>query len=199
MQHPCEYTPLITHYLRNLSKDKLETLDQYLDMILIFSHASAGKIVYNISNKLKNILRIVLKDIMYKQLYNADQTTLQALLEVTGSVPQFATRIYENELSWLRTLLISTKLDVRQLVAKIYGIITTQLSNNEFETQISEIMNIMDKNSLEAQHGSLLTLTCMMERRLVFKRNNMDNDFFNWDLYINVVKMICMYIFSYIN
>ncbi|XP_043596940.1 proteasome adapter and scaffold protein ECM29 isoform X1 [Bombus pyrosoma] len=164
LQHPCEYTPLITHYLRNLSKDKLETLNQYLDMILIFSHASA------------------------------DQTTLQALLEVTGSVPQFATRIYENELSWLRTLLISTKLDVRQLVAKIYGIITTQLSNNEFGTQISEIMNIMDKNSLEAQHGSLLTLTCMMERRLVFKRNNMDNDFFNCDLYINVVKMICNFL-----
>ena len=116
-----------------------------------------------------------------------------------GSVPQFATRIYENELSWLRTLLISTKLDVRQLVAKIYGIITAQLPNSEFEAQVSEIMSIMDKNSLEAQHGSLLTLTFMMERRLIFKRNDMNNDLFNWDLYINVVKMICMYIFRYIN
>lgn len=116
-----------------------------------------------------------------------------------GSVPQFATRIYENELSWLRTLLTSTKLDVRQLVAKIYGIITTQLPNSEFEAQVSEIMRIMDKSSLEAQHGSLLTLTSMMERRLIFKRNDMNNDLFNWDLYINVVKMICMYIFRYIN
>ncbi|XP_043507485.1 proteasome adapter and scaffold protein ECM29 [Frieseomelitta varia] len=161
---PCEYTPLITYYLKNLCKDELETLNHYLDMILIFSHASA------------------------------DQTSLQALLEVIGSVPQFATRIYENELSWLRTLLISTKLDVRQLVAKIYGIITTQLPNSEFEAQVSEIMSIMDKNSLEAQHGSLLTLTFMMERRLIFKRNDMNNDLFNWDLYINVVKMICNFL-----
>lgn len=112
-----------------------------------------------------------------------------------GSIPQFVTRIYENNLSWLRTLLISTKPDIRQLAAKIYGLITAQLSNNEFEAQISEIMGIIDKNNLEAQHGSLLTLTYMMERRLVFKRSNINNDCFNWDLYINVVRMICMYIF----
>lgn len=111
-----------------------------------------------------------------------------------GSIPQFVTRIYENNLSWLRNLLISTKPDIRQLAAKIYGIITAQLSNNEFEAQISEIMGIIDKNNLEAQHGSLLTLTYMMERRLIFKRSNI-NDSFNWDLYINVVRMICMYIF----
>lgn len=112
-----------------------------------------------------------------------------------GSIPQFVTRIYENNLSWLRNLLISTKPDIRQLAAKIYGIITAQLSNNEFEAQISEIMGIIDKNNLEAQHGSLLTLTYMMERRLIFKRSNINNDSFNWDLYINVVRMICMYIF----
>lgn len=164
LQHPCESTPLITRYLKNLYEDKIEILHHYLDIILIFSHASA------------------------------DQTSLQALLEMIGSIPQFVTRIYENNLSWLRTLLISTKPDIRQLAAKIYGLITAQLSNNEFEAQISEIMGIIDKNNLEAQHGSLLTLTYMMERRLVFKRSNINNDCFNWDLYINVVRMICNFL-----
>ncbi|KOC60812.1 Proteasome-associated protein ECM29 like protein [Habropoda laboriosa] len=164
LQHPCESTPLIARYLENLYKEKPETLHNYLDIILIFSHVSA------------------------------DQSSLQALLEVTGCVPQYATEIYEKESSRLRTLLTSTKPDVRQLVAKIYGIITTQLSNNDFEAQISEIISIMDKKNLEAQHGSLLTLTCMMERRLIFKRNNINKDMFNWDLYVNVVKMICSYL-----
>ena len=47
---PYEYTPLITYYLKNLCKDELETLNHYLDMILIFSHASAGKFACNIRN-----------------------------------------------------------------------------------------------------------------------------------------------------
>ncbi|CAK9831680.1 Proteasome adapter and scaffold protein ECM29 [Anthophora retusa] len=164
LQHPCESTPLIACYLENLYKEKPETLHNYLDIILIFNHVST------------------------------DQSSLQALLEVTGCVPQYVTEIYEKESSRFRTLLTSSNPDVRQLVAKIYGIITTQLSNNDFEAQVSEIMNIMDKKNIEAQHGSLLTLTCMMERRLILKRNDINKDTFSWDLYINVVKMICTYL-----
>lgn len=66
LQHPCEYTPLITCYLKNLCKDELEILNHYLDMILIFSHASAGKIACNIVDKLKSILKITLKYIICK-------------------------------------------------------------------------------------------------------------------------------------
>ncbi|CAL7951979.1 unnamed protein product [Xylocopa violacea] len=164
LQHPCESTPLIVHYLKNLCKEDLETLHNYFEMILIFSHASP------------------------------DQTSLQALLEVVGSIPQFVMKNDENELSWLRTLITSVNPDVRQLVAKIYGIITTQFETKEFEAQISGIMSIMDKKNLEAQHGSLLTLTCMMERRLIFNRNDINKEFFNWDLYVNVVKMICNFL-----
>ncbi|XP_026674602.1 proteasome adapter and scaffold protein ECM29 isoform X2 [Ceratina calcarata] len=164
LQHPCESTPLIARYLRNLHEQELETLNNYFDMILNFSHTSP------------------------------DETSLQALLEVAGSVPQFATKLYENELSWLRNLLISVKLDVRRVVAKIYGMVTAQAAYNDFESRISEISSMVDKKHLESQHGSLLALTHMMERRLIFKRNDMDNDIFNWDLYINVVKTLCSFL-----
>ncbi|XP_043249578.1 proteasome adapter and scaffold protein ECM29 [Colletes gigas] len=160
LQHPDESTPLIARYLENLYKDQPETLNNYLDMILILNHASA------------------------------DQSSLQALLEVIGSVPQYVTKIYEKELSWLHTLLVSTKSNVRQLAAKIYGIITAQLPINDFETQISEIMNIMNKKNLEAQHGALLTLTYMMERRIISSKTDTNNAVFNLDIYVNVVKMI---------
>lgn len=114
------------------------------------------------------------------------------MLEVVGSVPQYITRIYEKQSSWLRNLLTSTKPEVRQLAAKVYGVIAAPLPINDFGTQISEITAITNKKNLEPQHGGLLALTYMMERRLLILRKNM-NESFNWDLYINVVKMICMY------
>jgi len=43
LQHPCEHTPLIGRYLEKLYKDQPEILNNYLDMILLLSHSSAGK------------------------------------------------------------------------------------------------------------------------------------------------------------
>lgn len=45
LQHPCESTPLIARYLQNLYKEQPETLNNYLDMILILNNVSAGKII----------------------------------------------------------------------------------------------------------------------------------------------------------
>ncbi|XP_029040341.2 proteasome adapter and scaffold protein ECM29 isoform X1 [Osmia bicornis bicornis] len=163
LQHPCESTPLIARYLENLYKEQPDTVNKYYDMILIFSNASA------------------------------DQISLQALLEVVSFVPQYITRIYEKQSSWLRNLLTSTKPEVRQLAAKVYGVVTATLPINEFGTQISEIMAITNKKNLEPQHGGLLALTYMMERRLLILRRN-TNESFNWDLYVNVVKMICNFL-----
>lgn len=127
--------------------------------------------------------------------YTVDQTSLQALLEVIGSIPQYVTKIYEKESSWIRTLLLSTKSEVRELAAKVYGIITAQLSANDFEKQISEITDILNKKNLEAQHGALLTLTYMMERRLISNKKNTNNTF-NLKTYINIVQTICKYVYS---
>ncbi|XP_076224219.1 proteasome adapter and scaffold protein ECM29 isoform X2 [Nomia melanderi] len=158
LQHPCESTPLIAQYLKDLYKHQPEILNNYLDMILILSHAST------------------------------DQCSLQALLEVVGSVPQYVSKIYKKELSWLQTLITSIKPDIRQLAAKVYGIITVPLPEDVFETQISEIMSLTTKKNLEAQHGALLTLTCMMERRLVSSKNGTNS--LNLETYINIVKLI---------
>lgn len=43
LQHPCEYSPLIGRYLEKLYKNQPEILNNYLDMILLLSHSSAGK------------------------------------------------------------------------------------------------------------------------------------------------------------
>ncbi|XP_018049516.1 PREDICTED: proteasome-associated protein ECM29 homolog [Atta colombica] len=164
LQHPCEHTPLIGRYLEKLYKDQPEILNNYLDMILLLSHSSA------------------------------DQISLNALLEVFGSVPHYIIKSYEKELPWLCSLLTSAKHDVRQLAAKIYAVITGYLPRNEFEKYVSSIMNIMNRKNLEAQHGALMALTYMMERNLIQQRNGNKEDLCNWTTYNDIVKAICTYL-----
>ncbi|XP_011685024.1 PREDICTED: proteasome-associated protein ECM29 homolog [Wasmannia auropunctata] len=165
LQHPCEHTPLIGRYLERLYKDQPEILNNYVDMILLFSHSCA------------------------------DQISLNALLEVLGSVPHYMIKSYEKELPWLSSLLASTKQDVRQLAAKIYAAITGYFSRNEFEKHVSNVMNVMNRKNLEAQHGALMTLTYMMERNLIQQRNGTTKeDLCNWTTYNDIVKTICTYL-----
>ncbi|KAI4501123.1 hypothetical protein M0802_003926 [Mischocyttarus mexicanus] len=164
LQHPCEYTPLIGRYLKNLYETQPGALNYYLDMILLLTHASA------------------------------DSTSLQALLEIVGCIPNYMREIYEKELPWLRTLLTSTKPDVRYLVAKVYGVITSNFSSIDFEKHISEIIDMTKKKHVESQHGSLLALTFMVEKNLIIKRNENRDELLNWEMYIHVVKIICTFL-----
>lgn len=121
-----------------------------------------------------------------------DQISLNALLEVLGSVPHYITKEYEKELPWLRTVLTSTKQDVRELAAKVYAAITGYLPRSEFEKHVSSITDIANRKNLEAQHGALMTLTYMMERNLTQQqRNGNKEDLCNWTTYQDVVRAIC--------
>jgi len=127
--------------------------------------------------------------------HGTDQISLNALLEIFGSVPHYIIKSYEKELPWLCSLLTSAKHDVRQLAAKIYAVITGYLPRNEFEKYVSSIMNIMNRKNLEAQHGALMALTYMMERNLIQQRNGNKEDLCNWTTYNDIVKAICMYLY----
>ncbi|KAG7212048.1 hypothetical protein KM043_012404 [Ampulex compressa] len=166
LQHPCEHTPLIGRYLEFLYKNQPEVLEHYIKIILFHGHASA------------------------------DQVSLQAFLEVIGSIPQYTAKKYENELPWLYNLLTSTKLDIRQLAAKIYAIIIAHFTMNDFESQVSNIMDVVNKKSIEAQHGALLTLTYMIERKLLLSRSETSNDLLNWPTYIAVTNTICTFLYD---
>lgn len=164
LQHPCEYTPLIGRYLEKLYKSQPGALNYYLDMILLLIHASAEPI------------------------------SLQALLEVVGCIPNYMREIYEKELPWLRSLLTSTKPDVRYLVAKVYGVITGHFSTVDFEKHILEIIEMTKKKNIESQHGSLLALTFMMERNLMIRRNEDKDVLLDSEMYIYIVRMICTFL-----
>ncbi|XP_015601340.2 proteasome adapter and scaffold protein ECM29 [Cephus cinctus] len=160
LQHPSEYTPVIGRYLENLYKEQPEPLNHYLDMIMLLSHASAG------------------------------QVSLNALLEVVGTIPQYMSKRNEKELSWLRSLLSSAKEDIRELAAKIYAITIAYISNTDFEKQVSEIIHSTKNKSLETQHGALIALSYMMERKLITRRNDNKDELLKWGSYIDTVKTI---------
>lgn len=110
-----------------------------------------------------------------------------------GSVPHYIVKQHEQELPLLCPLLSSIKQDVRQLAAKVYAVITAYFPRNEFEKQVSNIMEILKKKNLEAQHGALMTLIYMMERNLIQQRKGSGEDLCSWTTYNDIVKKICMY------
>lgn len=77
----------------------------------------------------------------------------------------------------------------------MYGAITGHFPKNEFEKHVSNIMDIMSKKSLEAQHGALMALTYMMERNLMLQQEENKEALCNWATYNDIVKTICMYLY----
>nr|XP_033335253.1 proteasome adapter and scaffold protein ECM29 [Megalopta genalis] len=168
LQHPCESTPLIARYVETLYKSQPEILNNYLDMILLLSHVSA------------------------------DQCSLQALLEVDSSIPQYLTHLYEKETreKWLLGLLKSTKPEIRKLAAQIYGAIAAPLVDSVFWNEIRELTKLTkdydkkQKKNVEELHGMILAFTYMIERRLFSCKNSMTS--FNIDLYADIVQSTCV-------
>ncbi|XP_046742819.1 proteasome adapter and scaffold protein ECM29 [Diprion similis] len=160
IQHPSEYSPLIGSYLKDLFHSRPEPLNNYLDIILLLSQVNAGLV------------------------------PLTAFLEVVGTIPVETTSRYENELPWLRNLLTSTKEDIRELGAKIYGVVAAHIPSREFEKQVAEIIGATRNKMLETQHGAILALSHMMERKLMLRRNENKNELLNWNSYINATKLI---------
>lgn len=181
LQHPCEHTPLIGKYLDKFYTDNPESLQHYLNMIIIFSRNTTGTLI-NTFNVLK-MINIYIN-------YYIDVKCLNALLEVVGSISKHMTAICQKELPWIYTLLTSTKAEVRELAAKIYAIVVTHSTVNDFEKDVKDCLSLLNKKDLESQHGALMALSYIMERKLMLKRDK-DNEIHQWTTYHDVVKSIC--------
>ncbi|XP_074097479.1 proteasome adapter and scaffold protein ECM29 [Cotesia typhae] len=166
--HPCEHTPTIAKYLKELVDEDKKYLDNYIELITSLCHATADKI------------------------------PLIAMLEVVGTIPRSMTSYFVKELPWIRTLLTSTKADVRELAAKINAIVMQfNSSNEEFELRAEEFMSSTKNKVLETQHGSLLALSYMMERKLTARKDTEQvESLLNWKIYSEIVQTICSFLTS---
>ncbi|XP_012280899.1 proteasome-associated protein ECM29 homolog isoform X2 [Orussus abietinus] len=160
LEHPCEHTPTIGRYLENISKEHPESLNYYQEMIMMLSHVTA------------------------------DRVPLNALLEVVGTIPLYALNRYESEIPWLRSMLSSSKESIRELAAKIYAIIIAYIPDNDFEKQVSEIINSAKSKVPETQHGALVALSHMMERKLRLWKHTNKDELLKWNTYLEAVKTL---------
>lgn len=108
--------------------------------------------------------------------------------------PEISKR-YEKDLPWLKKLQGSTKENYRELSAKIYACIVANLPLNEFESQVSEIVNCTKNKVLEIQHGALLALSFMIEQKLLSLKQTNIEEISNLKVYSVAVETICKFIF----
>ncbi|XP_069674508.1 proteasome adapter and scaffold protein ECM29 isoform X2 [Periplaneta americana] len=140
VQHPSQFTPLISRYLRQLHQTQAgcEILDQYLGLIQQLLTASPSII------------------------------PLTCLLEVVGSIPDLLAVKFIDKLSWLKGLLFSAKEEMREASALLYGIIIAHgLDDSAYDDAVQDLINsVKGKSPLEAQHGCLLASAYALERKM---------------------------------
>ncbi|XP_015114658.1 proteasome adapter and scaffold protein ECM29 [Diachasma alloeum] len=160
--HPCEHTPLIGRYLKELLKKDKKSIDAYLEIIKCLNQATS------------------------------DTVPLYALLEVIGSISPEMSDKFTEELPFLRGLLASTKAEVRELAGKIHAIVMAHQSKpEEFETRVNELITATKHKTLEIQHGALLALSFMFERKLFLKKTtDTKESILTWKPYVDGVKTV---------
>ncbi|KDR13581.1 proteasome-associated protein ECM29 homolog isoform X2 [Zootermopsis nevadensis] len=165
IQHPSQFTPLISRYLRHLrlTQAGCETLDQYLSLIHQLLTASPSIV------------------------------PLACLLEILGSVPDLLAEKFTDKLSWFKGLLFSAKEEIRETSALLYGIIIAHgLRDSAYEEAVQDLIgSVKSKNPLEAQHGCLLATAHALERKIcVMKKDNLLVDLSSCAVYKGGVEAI---------
>lgn len=124
-----------------------------------------------------------------------DEVSLNALLEILGTMSPEISKRYEKDLPWLKKLQGSTKENIRELSAKIYAFIVAYLPLNEFETQLTEIVNCTKNKVLEIQHGALLALSYMIEQKLLSLKQTNVEGISNLKVYSVAVETMCKFFY----
>jgi translation initiation factor IF-1 len=98
-----------------------------------------------------------------------------------------------HEISILQGLLFSTKEEIREKSALLYGIIVAHgLHDSAYEEAVQDLINsVKSKNPLETQHGCLLATAHALERKIsIMKKDNVLVNLSSYDVYKGGVEAI---------
>ena len=141
-------------------------------------------------NSIRHIaLRLV--NILYTFDFISDEVRLSAFLEFLGTVSPEILKLYVKELPWFKKSLTSTKENIRELSAKIYAFILTYSTPNEFESHVIEMINYSKNKLVDVQHGALLALSHIMERKLTILKQENAEEILKLEVYSTAVNIIC--------
>ncbi|KAI5754154.1 hypothetical protein M8J77_006226 [Diaphorina citri] len=137
--HPNDDSSLIGAYLTRLHSTEPAILQHYL--------------------KLVNQFLQVEKDVV----------ALKCLVETVAVVPHLLGSDFSSKLTWMQGLLSHTREDIRTSAATLMGaVVSHTLSNDDLALCCTSLLSTLQETGsfvVEQQHGSLLTLACILERR----------------------------------
>ncbi|KAK9876967.1 hypothetical protein WA026_015999 [Henosepilachna vigintioctopunctata] len=159
MKHPCEDTPLISEHLR----------EKYSEMTTLESKAFIRYLKYS------------------KELLVIDRAieALSCLVEAIGCLPQYSTVLLEDTV-WIRDqLLCSTKEEVREYAALLFGIILIDNMDDQFKETLEYLMKQVENKTLEIQHGAILAIGYCLEYRIRNRKLENKNEYLE-----SVIKLL---------
>ncbi|XP_018321144.1 proteasome adapter and scaffold protein ECM29 [Agrilus planipennis] len=170
LRHPNEYSPKIRSYLEELYNDndtvEKSPLIQYVTLI-------------------RQLL-----------IANIAIEPLSCMVEIIGCLPQLH-KILLYERQWIRDQLNSTKEEIRDSISILYAIIVNEsFDDDKFEEELNFFVSQTSSKNLEVQHGAILALSNLLERRITTKRT--PKDLLKWELFKESVQKI-VHFFRYQN
>uniref|UniRef100_A0A8C2YS99 Ecm29 proteasome adaptor and scaffold n=1 Tax=Chinchilla lanigera TaxID=34839 RepID=A0A8C2YS99_CHILA len=99
---------------------------------------------------------------------------MYCLLEAVSVYPERLASKFVDKTEWIKSLMNSSKEEMRELAALFYSVVVSTVSGNELKSMIEQLIKTTkDNHSPEIQHGSLLALGFTIGRYLAKKKMRM--------------------------
>uniref|UniRef100_F6S581 Proteasome adapter and scaffold protein ECM29 n=1 Tax=Equus caballus TaxID=9796 RepID=F6S581_HORSE len=99
---------------------------------------------------------------------------MYCLLEAVSVYPEKLATKFVDKTEWIKSLMNSSKEEMRELAALFYSVVVSTVSGNELKSMIEQLIKTTkDNHSPEIQHGSLLALGFTVGRYLAKKKMKM--------------------------
>uniref|UniRef100_A0A8D0SIM9 Ecm29 proteasome adaptor and scaffold n=1 Tax=Sus scrofa TaxID=9823 RepID=A0A8D0SIM9_PIG len=99
---------------------------------------------------------------------------MYCLLEAVSVYPEKLAAKFVDKTEWIKSLMNSSKEEMRELAALFYSVVVSTVSGNELKSMIEQLIKTTkDNHSPEIQHGSLLALGFTVGRYLAKKKMKM--------------------------
>ncbi|XP_036288895.1 proteasome adapter and scaffold protein ECM29 isoform X7 [Pipistrellus kuhlii] len=99
---------------------------------------------------------------------------MYCLLEAVSVYPEKLATKFVDKIEWIKTLMNSSKEEMRELAALFYSVVVSTVSGNELKSMLEQLIKTTKNNhSPETQHGSVLALGFTIGRYLAKKKMRM--------------------------
>lgn len=97
------------------------------------------------------------------------------MIELVGCLPSLHIYI-SKDLKWIKDQLSSTKEEIREYAALLYGIVLSlSASHEEFYAAVKTLLTDTNNKNLETQHGSILGVGHCLEMTVLNKKSENDH------------------------